>query len=120
MSGDVQARVAAVLAAHEEKVGGNNRLWRAECVGCGWSDHGVGGGMVAAIEAHRAHVAAAIAADLDAAGGDGAWVCAVCGEGGPAHGEHGFRRECAFQPIWRLTPSPAAQPAPADDEGGVR
>jgi hypothetical protein len=33
--------------------------------------------------------------------GEGAWVCGVCGEGGPAHNEHGARRECAFEPVWR-------------------
>jgi hypothetical protein len=60
--------VEGVLRDHVVHGGSSGGRWNADClaVGCHWSAHGETGGFWETVEAHRAHVAAAVRAEVRA------------------------------------------------------
>lgn len=54
------AKVLAEHVSHGGAWGGTTPGWNADCLGCDWTARGTFGGMASALDAHRAHLAAAL------------------------------------------------------------
>ncbi len=138
MTGGVEARVAEVLAAHEVRWTTHGDVRPRHVIHCA-----LRGGCDLSLrqkalmsdddcyEAHRAHVAAAIATALAAEAGDGALRAAVEAAVDDALAGAASWQIVSGQGMWALSLYAArkaakravraalAQSAPADDEGGV-
>lgn len=64
MSGPDFEGVLAAHVSHGGAWGGTTPGWNADCLGCDWTARGQHGGLASTINAHRAHLSAALHAEL--------------------------------------------------------